>query len=79
MDETGLFFRVGKRTTFVVKCSDCAGGKRSKERIIVALCASMTAEKFKPLVIGKSGQPRCFNGLIPQNSRCIINSIKRHG
>ena len=63
MDETGVFFRAGKRTTFVVKGSDCAGGKRSKERITVALTASMTGEKLKPLVIAKSRQPRCFKGI----------------
>ena len=61
MDETGIFFRDGKRTTFVPSGSDCAGGKRSKNRITVALCASMTGEKLKPLVIGKSSKPRCFN------------------
>ena len=33
------------------------GGKRSKERITVLLCASSAGEKFKPLVIGKSKQP----------------------
>ena len=58
-----MFFRALKRKTFVVKGSDCAGGKRSKERITVALCASMTWEKLTPLVIGKSRQPRSFNGL----------------
>ena len=57
MDETGIFFRDGKRTTFVPSGSDCAGGKRSKNRITVALCASMTGEKLKPLVIGKSSKP----------------------
>ena len=63
MDETGVFYRAGTRSTFVVKGSDCAGGKRSKERITVALTASMTGEKLKPLVIAKSRQPRCFKGI----------------
>ncbi len=44
MDETGLFFRDCTRNTYVVKGDDCAGGKHSKERITVALCASMTGE-----------------------------------
>ena len=65
MDETGIFFCAGKRTTFTVKESECAGGKNSKERITVALCASMTGEKLKPLIIGKSRQPRCFRGIDP--------------
>ena len=46
MDETGVFFWAGKRTTFVVKDSDCAGGKMSQERITAALCSSMTDEKL---------------------------------
>ena len=48
-------------THFVFSGVDCAGGKRSKERITVSLCASMTGEKLKPLVIGKSAKPRAFN------------------
>lgn len=42
MDETGLFFRQSTRSTLIQKGVDCAGGKMSKERITVALCASMT-------------------------------------
>lgn len=42
MDETGLFYREGTKTTFFKKGETCAGGKRSKERITVGLCASMT-------------------------------------
>ncbi|XP_069105391.1 tigger transposable element-derived protein 4-like [Argopecten irradians] len=61
MDETGLFFKDTTKKTFYTKGEDCAGGKRSKERITVALCASMTGEKIRPLVIGKSRKPRCFN------------------
>ena len=33
----------------------------SKDRVTVALCASMTGEKQKPLLIGKSENPRCFS------------------
>lgn len=36
------------------------GGKKSKLRITVALCASMEGEKLQPLVIGKASQPRCL-------------------
>ena len=63
MDETGVFFKDGKQTTFEVQGSDCAGGKHAKDKITVALCASMTGEKLTPLVIGKSRKPRCFNGI----------------
>ena len=44
MDETGLFYRDSTRNGYVVKGEDCGGGKHSKERITVALCASMTGE-----------------------------------
>jgi len=57
MDVTGLFFKDTSRQTFHFKGDDCAGGKRSKERITVLLCASSAGEKFKPLEIGKSKQP----------------------
>jgi len=66
MDETGLFYKDTSRKTFHFKKADCAGGKRSKERITVALCASMTGEKIKPIVIGKSQKPRCFNKIKPE-------------
>jgi hypothetical protein len=59
MDETGLFFQDTSRKAFHFKGDDCSGGKRSKG-ITVALCASLTGEKLKPIVIGKSKEPRCF-------------------
>lgn len=63
MDETGLFFKDTTRSTFFKKGEKCSGGKRSKQRLTVALCASMTGEKLKPLVIGKAQKPRCFGAL----------------
>ena len=63
MDETGLFFKDCTRSTFFKKGDSCVGGKRSKERITVALCTSMTGEKLTPLVIGKSQRPRCFGSM----------------
>ena len=43
--------------SFHVKSVDCASGKRSKEQLTLALCASMTGEKLKLLVIGKATKP----------------------
>jgi transposase len=63
MDETGLFFRGMNRQTFGFEGEECQGGKFSKERITIGLCASMTGEKVKPIVIGKCIKPRCFKGL----------------
>jgi hypothetical protein len=61
MDETGLFYRATTKNTYHIKGDDCASGKMSKDRVTVALCASMTGEKLKPLLIGKSENPRCVS------------------
>ncbi|KAJ4438141.1 hypothetical protein ANN_14080 [Periplaneta americana] len=57
-DETGLVFPALPDITF--KGQSCAGGKVAKGRLTVLLCASMSGECEKPLVIGKSLKPRCF-------------------
>ncbi|KAH3719702.1 hypothetical protein DPMN_062569 [Dreissena polymorpha] len=44
MDESGLFYRDSTKSTFFKKGETCAGGKRSKQRITVAVCASMTVK-----------------------------------
>ena len=51
----------------MVRGSDCAGGKKSKEHLTVALCASASGEIENPLVIGKSLKPRCFKYLYCAN------------
>lgn len=62
MDETGLFFRALPNKTLMEKGIQCRGGKMAKERLTIALCCSATGEKFKPLAIWKSLNPRCFRG-----------------
>lgn len=57
--------------------TELAGGKRSKERITVSLCASMTGEKLKPLVIGKSAHPRCFSKIKPEKLPVIYRNNKK--
>ncbi|XP_053377288.1 uncharacterized protein LOC123545424 [Mercenaria mercenaria] len=53
-DETGLFFKLTPDKTLEFKNVKCVGGKRSKERITVLVCANMTGEDKVPLfVIGK--------------------------
>lgn len=47
----------------MTKAADCAGGKKAKDRITLALCASMTGEKMKPLVIRRCKQPQCFKSV----------------
>ncbi|XP_019636442.1 PREDICTED: tigger transposable element-derived protein 4-like [Branchiostoma belcheri] len=41
----------------------CEGCKRSKDRITIMFCANLLGEKEKPLVIGKSRNPRCFKNV----------------
>eukprot|EP00058_Branchiostoma_floridae_P002180 XP_002587668.1 hypothetical protein BRAFLDRAFT_126732 [Branchiostoma floridae] len=60
MDESGLFYRATSTKTLFVKGQKCSGGKQSKERLTIMLCANMVGDKEKPLVIGKSQTPRCF-------------------
>nr|XP_006817586.1 PREDICTED: tigger transposable element-derived protein 4-like [Saccoglossus kowalevskii] len=63
-DETGLFFRLMPDKTLSFKNDVCSGGRTSKERLTVMLCANMDgSEKLKPLVIGKSKNPRCFKNM----------------
>ncbi|KAK3106816.1 hypothetical protein FSP39_000437 [Pinctada imbricata] len=77
MDETGLFYRDTTRQTYHIKGDECAGGKRSKERVTLALCASLTGEKLPPLFIGKSKKPRCFNSIKPESLPVIYKNNKK--
>lgn len=60
-DETGLFFRLTPDKTLKFKGEKCIGGKLSKDRITVLVCANMDGTEKRALtVIGKSNKPRCF-------------------
>lgn len=62
-DETGLFYEMLPTRTLDFKGLRCHGGKHSKKRITVLLCANMDGSDKRPLlVIGKSAKPRCFKG-----------------
>lgn len=63
MDETGLFFRALPDRTLAVKGSDCAGGKKSKERVTVAVTVNAVGDFETPLIIGHAQKPRCFRNL----------------
>lgn len=63
-DETGLFFKMSPGSTLKFKHEKCVGGKMSKERLTVFVCANATGtEKRELLVIGKSQKPRCFKNI----------------
>ena len=66
-DETGLFWKCLPDKYFSLQGARCSGGKRSKDRIIVLVCANMSgSEKLHLLVIGRFAKPRCF-----KNARTI--------
>jgi hypothetical protein len=57
-DETGIFFRLTPNKTLTFKAEKCAGGKLSKDRITVFVCANSNGtEKRKLFVTGKSKSP----------------------
>lgn len=63
-DECGLFFNLLPDKTYDFKGEKCHGGKRSKERITVLVCANMDgSEKWPLLVVGKAEKPRCFKNV----------------
>ncbi|CAF1308443.1 unnamed protein product [Didymodactylos carnosus] len=63
-DETGLFFKAMPDKSLTLNKEECKGGKKLKERYTILLYVNSTGEeKLKPLVIGKSLKPRCFNNL----------------
>lgn len=52
-DETGLFFKLLPDRSLSLDRNDCRGGKKSKDRYTVMLCANWKGnEKLKPVVIG---------------------------
>lgn len=60
-DETALFFKLLPDKTITYKGDNCAGGKRSKERVTVLVAANMTGtEKLPLLVIGKFDETSVF-------------------
>ena len=62
-DETGLYYRSLPKISMVHKNDERKGIKTSKERMTVLLACSATGEKLKPLIIGKSENPRCFKNV----------------
>ena len=62
-DEFGLLFRCLPDRTLSVVGAATTGGKLPKDRLTVFICASMTGEKLKPLVIGKARCPRALKNI----------------
>lgn len=62
-DEIALFFRALPHETLQMKGEKCSRGRYSQERLTVLLVAFADGKLEKPLVIGKSENPRCFKNL----------------
>ena len=63
MDETEKFYRALPNKSLSEAAKQCRGGKQSKERITCAFFVNAAGGKEKPIVIGKSANPRCFKGI----------------
>lgn len=75
-DETGLFYKMTPDRTLKFKGEKCLGGKQSKLRCTVWVCANMTgSEKCKLLFIGKYERPRCMKNV--KNLPVIYKSNQR--
>lgn len=61
-DETGIYWKMIPNKTLACSSEKSAAGhKQQKERLTILGCTNATGgHKLKPLVIGKSKNPRCF-------------------
>ena len=60
LDETALWWRTLPTHGFGQKGKECKGGKKAKNRITICFIVNADGGKEKPIVIGKSENPRCF-------------------
>ena len=63
MDETGQFFRALPNRSLTEASQSCTGGKKSKDRLMCVFFVNASGGKEKPIIIGKSVNPRCFRGI----------------
>ena len=63
MAKTGKFYRALPNKSLSEAAKQCRGGKQSKERVTCAFFVNAAGGKEKPIVIGKSANPRCFRGI----------------
>ena len=62
--------------SLVMKGDTCKRGKLSKQCFTVLLCASMTGEKLKLMVIGKTAIPSAFKNVKPDDLRVFWRANK---
>ena len=63
MDETGKFYHALPNKSLSEAAKQCTGGKQSKERVTCAFFVNAAGGKEKPILIAKSANPRCFQGI----------------
>uniref|UniRef100_A0A4W3HV52 HTH CENPB-type domain-containing protein n=1 Tax=Callorhinchus milii TaxID=7868 RepID=A0A4W3HV52_CALMI len=61
LGEAGLYYRA--RQSGVGGDWECGGGERAGDRLTVMLCASLAGDKERPVVVGRSAEPRCFRNI----------------
>ncbi|GBO42627.1 Tigger transposable element-derived protein 4 [Araneus ventricosus] len=72
-DETGLFYNLPSKI-LAIKSDTCHGGKKSKVRLTVLLCANADgSEKLPPLIIGKSKKPCYFKNVKTLPTKYLSN------
>lgn len=76
-DESALFFRAIPQKTMMLKGEKCHGGKLSKERLAVLLCAFADGSIEKPLIIGRAENPRCFKTIKKSDLPVIWKSNRK--
>ena len=75
LDETALFWKLQPDCSLVTK--QTSGGKKSKDRITVALCTNGDGlEKLYPWIIGRLKNPRCFKHVNRNNLRITYRNNK---
>ena len=61
MDESDWSFKALPDKRLVENCKQANGGKKSKQRFTIAFFVNAAGQKVEePVVIWKSGIPRCF-------------------
>ncbi|XP_039095347.1 tigger transposable element-derived protein 6 [Hyaena hyaena] len=63
-DETGVFFQLLPQHTLAAKGDHCRGGKKAKQRLTALFCCNASGtEKMRPLIVGRSANPRCLKNV----------------
>jgi hypothetical protein len=80
-DKMGLFFTLTPERTLKFKGEKCIGGKLSKDRVTVLVCANADGTKKRKLFeIGKSQNPRCLKNikimLVRNSEKKILDDLR---